>query len=59
MDRLYGTGRIRAMRQLSKELEKEVELLKQKREEAENYLKEDAGELESSAGALGYSIQYD
>lgn len=45
-DRLYGAAKLKAMKEQSAELLKQKELLEQKREEAEAYLKEDTQAFE-------------
>lgn len=47
-DRLYGASKIKAMERQSKELKKQIELNKQKAEEAKKYLEEDTNELNAS-----------
>ena len=49
MDRLYGKSRIAQMQEINKIVANEVELLKQKRQEAEAYLEVDQAELNQIA----------
>lgn len=58
-DRLYGNARIKQMEKMGKALEKEIDLLKQKRQEAEAYLKEDQEALNTAAKEAGVSFTYD
>ena len=58
-DRLYGASRIAAMMKANKELKKETELLKQKRKEAEAYLKLDKVALNKAAADVGVNLKYD
>ena len=55
-DRLYGASKIKAMERQSKELKKQIELNKQKAEEAKKYLEEDTTEL--NASVTGFNAQF-
>ena len=57
MDRLYGANKLAAMTKQNTILEKEIELLKKKKAEAEAYLEIDKQELAKAAGALGVSLE--
>ena len=54
-DRLYGAERINALQEANNLLEKEIDLTKQKRIEAEQYLKADKIALQN----LGFEVQFD
>ena len=58
-DRLYGKNRINQMKKVSKALEEEVDLLTQKRKEAEDYLKVDKDALKTAAKKAGVSFTFD
>jgi hypothetical protein len=46
MDRLYGADRLKSMNKVSDGYKQEIKLLKQKKSEAEKYLKEDKALVE-------------
>lgn len=58
-DRLYGNARIKQMEKVNKMILKEIELTKQKKKEAQAYLKQDKIELDQAAAKAGVSLQYD
>ena len=59
-DRLYGQARINQMQEMNKILANEVDLLKQKRDEAENYRALDQEELNRVAKEnIGLEFQFD
>lgn len=58
-DRLYGQDRLSKMREANKLLQKEIDLTKQKRKEAEAYLKEDRAELEKTMAEAGINFTFD
>jgi hypothetical protein len=58
-DRLYGEARLAKMREANKLLEKEIELTKQKRKEAEGYLQEDKSTLEKVMAEVGVNFTFD
>lgn len=58
-DRLYGANRIKKMKDVSKQLEKEVKLLNQKKEEAEEYLEIDKKALKNAAKDVGLTFKFD
>ena len=58
-DRLYGKDRLSKMREANKLLQKEIDLTKQKRKEAEAYLKEDRAELEKKMAEAGINFTFD
>ena len=58
-DRLYGNARLKQMEKANKLLQKEIELTKQKKKEAEAYLKQDKIDLNKAASNAGVSFQYD
>lgn len=59
MDRLYGGDRIKAMKDQGKALKAEVDLLKDKRKQAEQYLKEDTDILAETATKAGVRLEFD
>lgn len=58
-DRLYGRDRLAKMREANKLLQKEIDLTKQKRKEAEQYLKEDKEALKAAADEAGVNLTFD
>ena len=58
MDRLYGASRLKAMEKQNSLLLKERDLLKQKRSEAEAYLKIDKLALQNQAKKAGVNLQF-
>lgn len=64
-DRLYGSSKIKAMKEQSKEILKQIELNKKKQQQAEEYLKTDQSDLESaisdmnSSYSLNLKVEYD
>lgn len=58
-DRLYGKGRLDAMKRNNDLLKKEIELTKQKRQEAEKYLKEDLNAMFKAASDAGVILTTD
>ncbi len=52
-DRLYGKDRIKAMNQVNNILQSEIDLLEQKKEEAQDYLKLDKQALQQAAKKAG------
>lgn len=57
-DRLWGTARINQMEKINSILEDEIELIKEKKSEAEAYLKIDRDDLNAAAADLGISFKY-
>ena len=57
-DRLWGTARIKQMEKVNSILENEIELIKEKKSEAEAYLKTDRNDLNATAADLGISFTY-
>ena len=57
-DRLWGTARIKQMEKVNSILENEIELIKEKKSEAEAYLKTDRNDLNAAAADLGISFTY-
>ena len=57
-DRLWGTARIKQMEKVNSILEDEIELIKEKKSEAEAYLKIDRDDLNAAAADLGISFNY-
>ena len=57
-DRMWGTARIKQMEKVNSILEDEIELIKEKKSEAEAYLKIDRDDLNASAADLGISFAY-
>ena len=58
-DRLYGSDRLAKMREVNKLLQKEIDLTKKKRQEAEKYLIEDKKALEDAAKEAGVNFNFD
>ena len=58
-DRLWGPSRLAQMRKVNSALKEEIGHLKDKRKEAEEYLKQDKADLNSAASDLGISFSYD
>ncbi len=58
-DRLYGAGRIAAMAKANAQLLKEIGLLKEKKKQAQEYLKLDRAEADRAASEAGVTLQYD
>jgi hypothetical protein len=58
MDRLYGANRLKAMKKQNSLLLKERDLLKQKRSEAEAYLKIDKLALQNEAKKAGVNLEF-
>ena len=58
-DRLYGAGRIVQMAKANAQIQKEIKLLKQKKELAKEYLKLDKLKAEDAAKEVGVTLQYD
>ena len=57
-DKLWSRDRLKYLDTQNAMLDEEIELLKQKTAEAENYLKTDKAELDKAAGDLGFQISY-
>ena len=58
-DRLYGKDRLAKMQEANRLLQKEIDLTKKKREEAEKYLDIDRDALDAAAEDAGISFTYD
>lgn len=58
-DRLYGSSRLKQMEKQNDLLQEEMQLLKQKKVEAEEYLKRDKSELSKAASALSKKLTID
>ena len=58
-DRLYGPKQIAKMREVNKELSKEISLLNIKQKQAKDYLEEDKKALEKASADLGLKINID
>jgi hypothetical protein len=56
---MYGVGKLAMMAKANALLVKEVELLKKKKKEAEDYLRMDKIKLNQAASAAGISFKYD
>lgn len=58
-DRLYGNNKIKQMEKQNKILEKEIDLLKKKKQEALAYLEEDRNAVDEAAREAGVEIKFD
>ena len=58
-DRLYGKDRLAKMKEVNSLLQKEIDLTKKKREEAEAYLEEDRTALEEKLKEAGIKFKFD
>ena len=58
-DRLYGPKQIAKMKEVNKELSKEISLLNIKQKQAKDYLEEDKKALEKASADLGLKINID
>lgn len=58
-DRLYGNNKIKQMEKQNKILEKEIDLLKKKKQEALAYLEEDRDAIDKAAKEAGVKIKFD
>jgi hypothetical protein len=58
-DRLWGAARIAKIKEVNKEIQNELKLLKKKKAEADSYLIEDKTELKDAASDLGISFSFD
>ena len=58
-DRLWGPARLNQMKKVNEALEDEIDALKKKRKEAEDYLKQDKQDLMSAASENGVSFTFD
>jgi hypothetical protein len=57
-DRLWGADRIKEMRKANGYLKEEIDLLEQKGDEIDSYLKQDKNDLKSAAKDMGYGVQF-
>jgi hypothetical protein len=58
-DRLWGKARIDQMKKANKMVKEEIDLLKKKKKEAEDYLEEDKDNLDKAAKEAGVKFTYD
>lgn len=58
-DRLWGPARLKQMKKVNEALEDEINALKEKRKEAENYLKQDKKDLINTGKENGVSFTFD
>lgn len=57
-DRLYGNSKIQQMQKQKEIIQDEIDLLKKKKEEAEDYLEEDKEAIEEAAAEAGVTIKF-
>lgn len=57
-DRLYGSARLKEMEKVSKNLQSQIDLLKEKKKQAEENLAIDKAALDAAAADVGLSFEY-